>query len=226
MVYEKKKNILDIGCGTGQNYLKLSKYGIYHGIDISTTNIESNLTKFPKAHFSVADITKKINYPDNYFDNIYCYDVLEHVNNLDSTLVEIKRILKATGKLIVEVPSYFSESIFIKLNPKYNKQVGHKRNLTENEWVETIKGYGFFLRKMKYKNFNDFLYLTYKFYRGKNIINQMGEFNEGVLSKEDKINSDIWLQKNQLANKLYSPLYGKSLRLVFNTKARIQKKSK
>ena len=215
----KKNNVLDIGCGVGQNLKLLSKKGIYYGVDISSKNIKINQKKFPKYKFLVADITKKTEFNNNFFDEIYCYDVLEHVDNLDKALREIYRIInKKNGKLIVEVPTYFSESVFIKLNPKYNKQVGHKRNLTEEEWIKEIKKHGLFLYKKKNKKFNDFLYLMYKIFKGKNIINQMGEFNEDVLSTEDNLNSKIWLLNNQIINKLYSPLYGKSLRLEFKTK--------
>jgi ubiquinone/menaquinone biosynthesis C-methylase UbiE len=212
-------NILDIGCGIGQNLNLLSKKGNYYGIDISSKNIENNKKKFPKYKFAVADITNKTIFKDGFFDQIFCYDVLEHVDNLDNALNEIYRIInKKTGKLIIEVPTYFSEYIFIKLNPNYNDQVGHKRNLKENEWIEIIQKHSFFLYQKKNKKFNDFLYLTHKFFRGKNIINDMGEFNEDNLSYKDKLNEKIWLLNNQLTNKLYSPIYGKSLRLEFKTK--------
>lgn len=215
----KKIKILDVGCGIGQNLDLLSQKGTYYGVDISSKNTKCNQNKFPQHKFITTDITKKTKFKNNFFDQIFCLDVLEHVNNLDNALSEIYRIInKTTGKLIVEVPSFFSESIFIKLNPKYNDQVGHKRNLSEKEWIEKIKKHGFFLRQKKYKKFNDFLYLSYKFFRGKKIINQMGEFDEGILSKEDKLNSDIWLSNNQLIDNLYSPIYGKSLKLVFTTK--------
>jgi ubiquinone/menaquinone biosynthesis C-methylase UbiE len=223
----KKINILDIGCGIGQNLNLLSKKGIYYGIDISSKNIKNNQKKFPQHNFAIADITSKTEFKDNFFNEIYCYDVMEHVTDLNKALNEIHRIInKKNGKLIVEVPTYFSESVFTKLNPNYNKQVGHKRNLTEKEWIKKIKKYGFFLYKKKNKKFNDFLYLMYKIFKGKNIINEMGEFNEGIPLKEDKLNSQIWLLNNQLTNKLYSPLYGKSLRLEFKTKSCKLKKYK
>lgn len=215
----KKINILDVGCGIGQNLNILSQKGTYYGIDISPENIKNNQKKFSQYKFIIADITNKTIFKDGFFDQIFCYDVLEHVDNLDNALSEIYRIInKTTGKLIVEVPSYFSETIFIKLNPKYNDQVGHKRCLTENKWIEKIRKHGFFLQQKKYKKFNDFLYLIHKFFRGKKIINDMGEFDEGIFSKEDKLNNEIWLSNNQIVESLYSQIYGKSLRLEFKTK--------
>lgn len=211
--------ILDVGCGIGQNYDLLSKRGDYYGIDISLKNIENNKINFPKSKFEVADITSKTNFKDDLFDEIYCFDVLEHVDNLDNALTEIHRVInKTTGKLIIEVPSIFTETIFIKLNPNYNKEVGHKRCLSEDKWIETIQKYGFFLCLKQLKKFKDLLYLSHKFFRGKNIISDMGEFDEGIVSKEDILNTQIWLSENQYIENIYSGLYGKSLRLEFKTK--------
>ena len=211
--------ILDVGCGIGQNYNQLSKRGTYYGIDISTKNIENNRKLFPKSTFEVADITHKTNFKDGFFDEIYCLDVLEHVDNLDNALIELYRIInKTSGKLIIEVPSIFTETIFTRLNPKYNEQVGHRRCLSEKEWIESIQKYGFFLRQKQLKKFKDLLYLSYKFFRGKNIINDIGEFDEGIVTKEDILNTQIWLKDNQYVENLYSELYGKSLRLEFKTK--------
>ena len=211
--------ILDVGCGVGQNLGLLSKKGNYYGIDISSKNIENNKKYFPKYKFEVTDITKKTIFKDGFFDQIFCYDVLEHVDNLDNALNEIHRIInKTTGKLVVEVPSYFTETIFTKLNPNYNEQVGHKRCLAENEWIETIQKHGFYLHQKQLKKFKDLLYLSHKFFRGKKIISDMGEFDEGIVSNEDLLNTKIWLTENQYVENLFSDLYGKSLRLEFKTK--------
>ena len=43
--------------------------------------------------------------PENYFDTIFALDVLEHVDNLPDVLVELKRLLKPKGKLVVSSPT-------------------------------------------------------------------------------------------------------------------------
>ena len=52
--------------------------------------------------------TEKIPYPDNYFDEVFCLNFLEHTFNFDDVLTEIHRVLKPTGIVHVEVPYYNS----------------------------------------------------------------------------------------------------------------------
>ena len=59
-----EKRILNIGCGN-------SRYG--------TDRID--LYKTPTTT-KVVDIEKKLPYPNNYFDEIYCKSVIEHIKNL------------------------------------------------------------------------------------------------------------------------------------------------
>jgi SAM-dependent methyltransferase len=44
-------------------------------------------------------------FPDQYFDVIVCYHVLEHLPDPMGTLIEIKRILKSSGLLVISVPN-------------------------------------------------------------------------------------------------------------------------
>ena len=43
-----------------------------------------------------------LNFPDNTFDNIYSLSTFEHINDIPTTLSEIKRVLKPRGKFIVK----------------------------------------------------------------------------------------------------------------------------
>src|SRR5690606_20484977 len=62
-----------------------------------STDIEGNYTT--KNH----DITE-INEPDEYFDLIICFHVLEHVIDDKKAMKELYRILKPSGKLVLQVP--------------------------------------------------------------------------------------------------------------------------
>ena len=157
---KKQKKILDIGCGIGQNYDSLVKKGEYWGIDISSEFVKEAKKNCREGKFVVGDITKETSLPSSYFDEIYCFDILEHVRILRNALCEIKRTIKPKGKLIVEVPIFLSEKIFIALNPKYRKQTGHKRILREKDWIKRIEKLGFTLEGKSYKKSADILYLV------------------------------------------------------------------
>ena len=80
--------------------------------------------------------TDKIPYPNNYFDEIYCKSVIEHIKNLDNFEKECFRVLKPNGKLIIitDYAGYLMRYISKKhehnyiLLPFYEKDgYGHKQ---------------------------------------------------------------------------------------------------
>ena len=125
------KRVLDIGCGNGNllNYIaKRNKRDLLFGIDIGKEIIDrANKNKFCNREKFILGDGKKLDFEDGFFDEVYCYEVLEHVENLDEVLSEIKRVLKKDGKLKITVPLEESEKILIKYNKNYPNQVGHRR---------------------------------------------------------------------------------------------------
>jgi len=110
--------IIDLGCGEGV-LLKLLEENLKNveifGIDINPNILKLN--KFLKANIKVADITDT-GFPDNFFDIAFCLDVLEHFENLEQPIGEIKRILKPNGLLVVSLPI---ENWFYKLGRFFSK---------------------------------------------------------------------------------------------------------
>jgi len=88
--------IADIGCGEQPlRDLIESKGCKYVGIDISQ-NAKMNIDV-------IASITN-IPIPDNTFDCIICTEVLEHVVNTHLAFIEMKRLIKKGGCLIITTP--------------------------------------------------------------------------------------------------------------------------
>jgi 2-polyprenyl-3-methyl-5-hydroxy-6-metoxy-1,4-benzoquinol methylase len=99
----EKGKLLDIGAGTG-DFLVVAKND---GWD--TTGIE------PSAKAKAIAINKGVNFATNLsnleshsFDVITMWHVLEHVPNLDEYILELKRLLKPTGTIIIAVPNFKS----------------------------------------------------------------------------------------------------------------------
>lgn len=94
--------ILEAGCGIGYvlHYVCKDSRAIGNGIDIIDHAIERGKALFPHYHFSCQDVTAT-NFPDNTFDKIFSFHVIEHVQDYEKMLIEMHRILKPGGIFIV-----------------------------------------------------------------------------------------------------------------------------
>lgn len=100
------KKILDIGCGFGEFCQIAKECGKeVYGIDINEEMVKHCREK--ELNVQKASITN-IPFPDEYFDGIYSFNVLEHLyrDELLKGADEISRVLKPHGKCIIIVPRY------------------------------------------------------------------------------------------------------------------------
>lgn len=99
--------VLDLGCGNGQNTIKAArKVKKVIGIEYNSEMIKiAKSTKQKNVVFRQADLEKKVEFKENKFDVVLLLDVLEHLHNRNLVLMEIKRILKPKGKLLLGVPN-------------------------------------------------------------------------------------------------------------------------
>jgi len=99
---ESKTKLLEIGCGNGKNMLYRSDIDSY-GIDISEEQVEICKTKGLKVE--KANMTL-LPFNSNEFDNIICiatYHHLDNVNDRKKSLLEMYRVLKVNGKVLLTV---------------------------------------------------------------------------------------------------------------------------
>ncbi|MBI2597474.1 class I SAM-dependent methyltransferase [Candidatus Daviesbacteria bacterium] len=106
-VDEVKGPFLDIGCHSGTFSQKiLNKTGSkqIYGLDISKPAIQKIKTRIPFGNFKCADATH-LPYKDNFFDAVFCLEMLEHVDYPRNIISEIKRVLKKGGYALILVPT-------------------------------------------------------------------------------------------------------------------------
>jgi SAM-dependent methyltransferase len=141
-------NILDLGCGCGQNISAFSADYRMEGLDYSDQAIEFCRTQGLTVHQGfLPDI---LPFNNRQFDACLFLDVLEHVDNDVATVQSARLLLKSQGLLMATVPAYPS------LFSGRDRFHGHKRRYThatfkslfpENEWQ---------IKKLTY--FNTFLF--------------------------------------------------------------------
>lgn len=98
---------LDVGCGDGYWSKKLKERG-YETISIDQhrqyPNIDADF-EFPS--MIPVDINKSLPFPNNYFDIVWCSEVVEHLKNFHYTISEMQRVTKPDGRLIITTPNSF-----------------------------------------------------------------------------------------------------------------------
>lgn len=102
--YKNNTKLLDVGCGEGFFLFNASKAGyITKGVELSHDAVE-----YAKKEFGL-DVEigplEELQFPENYFDVVTLWVVLEHVPYPLATLKEACRILKPGGLLAVSTPN-------------------------------------------------------------------------------------------------------------------------
>ena len=96
--------ILDAGCGSGRNMVLLARYGEVTGIELSAASaaVAQRRGVGEVVEGSVDDLP----FPDDSFDFAVSLDVLEHLDDDLRSLVELRRVVRPGGLLLVTVPAY------------------------------------------------------------------------------------------------------------------------
>lgn len=98
--------LLDFGCGDGlmsKYFIKHFPSGFYHGIDVSSENIEKALLQKPHNCFFYKYPGNELPFEDETFDIALAANVFHHIDRKDhlKTISEISRTLKPTGRLYI-----------------------------------------------------------------------------------------------------------------------------
>lgn len=96
--------ILDIGCGAGQclTYYKEMGWEPF-GVEISNA---ASRRAMESGHAVFRGVLEDARFPDDYFDLVRARHVLEHLPNPVESLLEMRRVLKNHGTLLLEVPNW------------------------------------------------------------------------------------------------------------------------
>ncbi len=112
----KGTSILDAGCGNGWLSVCAWEEGFdVHSLDVAESEVRESLFLFKRRDASIrlskASILS-LPFIDSSFDSVICINVLEHIPDAKLAFLEISRILRRKGRLIVVVPNGLTFGLF------------------------------------------------------------------------------------------------------------------
>ncbi len=97
--------VLDVGCAYGLLLQRFPKSYQKFGIDVSEHAVQKARERNPDADIQQHSAEDAFLFPDNYFDIVICNDVLEHLEHPTKALENIRRVVKSTGLVYLNLPN-------------------------------------------------------------------------------------------------------------------------
>lgn len=139
-----KKQVLDIGCGAGNMFHHLARYGSVVGVD----NNPKPLSVARERGYDVREgLAEDLPFETESFDLVSLLDTVEHCDDDMAVLRECYRVCTPGGHLVVTVPA------FMWLWSHNDVLNDHKRRYTGQELREKLARVGFQAERMTYNNF-------------------------------------------------------------------------
>lgn len=153
---------VDVGCGGG--YISKELYERFNCKVISFDSSEKAIkfaidnNSFKDCNYFVSSASD-IKLPDSVADVVLCIGVLEHIEDIDSALSEIYRILKHNGKFVIVTSNYYSFIYIDRLIKQFmNKwKYGYQKNWKKSRLLKKLLDNGFDVTKTStIQGFGDF----------------------------------------------------------------------
>lgn len=149
--YVKNGRVLDLGCGTGETLLLLKKIGWdVYGLDMDGNAISIG-KKRGLNNLKLGTYRDLVKYPDDYFDAIRLYHVIEHIDDPYLCLSLIGKKLKKNGELLIGTPNI--ESVVAKVFRNYWYNLDSPRHLflfSPDTLGKLLNKNSFIVRKVSY----------------------------------------------------------------------------
>jgi SAM-dependent methyltransferase len=148
-VKDRRARILDVGCGTGANLVRLSDFGDAEGVDISPDALKFCRERgLNNVRLGAAEA---LPYEDGEFDLVTALDVVEHIDDDVAGLREMHRVLRPGGRVLLFVPT------FMFLWGIQDEVSHHRRRYRMTELRRAVTAAGFEVERTTYANITFFL---------------------------------------------------------------------
>lgn len=146
----RKGRVLDIGCGRGLLLQQFKK----RGWEVQGTELDDKSAAYPRDVLGLPVKTGELlemNFPDEHFDAVIMWHVLEHVPAVATLMAEVNRLLKPGGLFLVGVPNFGSiEARFAKSGWFHLDVPRHLNHFTKCILLKHLSSAGFVAKEFSY----------------------------------------------------------------------------
>jgi SAM-dependent methyltransferase len=101
------ERVLDLGCGAGRFVAALREAGVdVVGVELAGAALERARANAPGADLRLVADDGSLPLEHASIDLVWCSEVLEHVPDTAHLLLEVRRVLRPGGRLLVTVPDH------------------------------------------------------------------------------------------------------------------------
>ena len=138
--------IVDLGCSTGHLLSDLAQelpHASLIGVDAVPEGLVHAHTTVPRAALFLASVTE-LPFADSSIDGAVALNLLEHIPDDTSVLLELARVLRRGGRAVVVVPAN------PRLYDSYDAYLGHERRYARREVARKASSVGLSTKKRAY----------------------------------------------------------------------------
>ena len=147
MEWPPNPEILEIGCGTGGNLDLLASFGEVNAMEMDERARELARQKTgDRVRIKSGHCPDNIPFEGGKFDLICLFDVLEHIERDEETLLVIEKMLKPDGFVLITVPAYQW------LWSVHDDFLHHKRRYTAGLLRQKLRNSGLHIKRLTYFN--------------------------------------------------------------------------
>ena len=136
--------ILDVGCATGGMMRVMEGLGRFTGLDANPK--AAAMARARSGNPVIVGDATCLPFEDATFDGVTAMDVLEHIQDHEAAVREIRRVLKPGGPLIATVPCHPA------LFSAHDVALHHVRRYTRPEFLALLRDGGFTIERVTWTN--------------------------------------------------------------------------
>lgn len=133
------RTVLDLGSGEGFGAAILAESATHVlGIDVDERTVEHSRLNYggPKIEFQTGTALDLSEFPDNSFEAVVAFEIIEHVREQEQVLAEVARVLGEQGILLISTPD---RRLYSEASHQHNPF--HERELGLEEFRELLAGH-------------------------------------------------------------------------------------